>query len=60
MPFANKHIKGCSISLELLYQAKNLLARNLTMSSPCTLLMCTPASGPDGEQHWQIFALSLM
>ena len=41
MPFANKITKGCSIFLELLFQAKNLLARNLTVSSPCTLMMCT-------------------
>ena len=60
MPFANKITKGCSIFLELLFQAKNLLARNLTVSSPCTLMMCTPASGPGGEQHRQILALSLM
>lgn len=25
---------------------------------PCTLMVRTPASGPDGEQLWQIFALS--
>ena len=41
MPFANKITKGCSIFLELLFQAKNLLARNLTVSSPCTLMMCS-------------------
>ena len=31
----------CRLQIKLLFQAKNLLARNLTVSSPCTLMMCT-------------------